>query len=999
MSEAVPSTGRSTTTPVSTPPTATTPSPATTPAPTATAAGKDSRLDADIHLLGSLLGDVIREQAGERVYAIVEQVRRMAVDARRAGRSDPELIALLDGLDVDTALHVARAFSWFSLLANIAEDVHSNRRRAHHRRSGSLPQAGSLNHTLDRLQTAGVDGQRLGRVLDRLLVSPVLTAHPTEVRRKTVLDNQRAIAHLLAERDDHAVDGSHAVNVSRAVDGSDEPGALVDELRLKVLMLWQTAILRLTKLRVRDEINESLGYYDLTLFTAIGSLQTDARRELVRRWPELASHALPPVIRMGSWIGGDRDGNPFVTADVVRYALDRQASIAFAHHLDALGALAIELSMSARLVNPSIALIDLADASGDDSPFRADEPYRRALRGMQGRLAATARLAIGRVPTAILGDERDPYDSPFDLMGDLDVVAASLAGHGAATVAAALVEPVRRDVELFGFHLCGLDLRQNSAVHEQTVAELLARSGVSDTYAALGEDDRRRVLLAELASPRPLQVPRATYSERTTSELAIVAAAADGVHRIGTPAVPHYVISACSAVSDVLEVAVLAKEAGLDVDIVPLFETIDDLHDAGATLDALLAEPWYRAHVRAHGDSQEVMIGYSDSNKDGGYLAANWSLYEAEAALVAVARRHGVHLRLFHGRGGTVGRGGGPAYEAILAQPPGSVDGALRVTEQGEIVAAKFADGELARRNLETVLAATLEASCVDTERLGGDADGYREVVTELAALARAEYRSLVYETPGFADVFRALTPIGEIASLNIGSRPASRTASNRIEDLRAIPWVFSWSQSRIMLPGWYGTGTALERWVRGVGDGNGNGDVEGSGDGDAGEASRLETLREMHTRWPFLRAVLSNMGMVLAKSDLTIADRYRELTAGVPGADAVVDRIVAEHQRTVHWLLQVTGDATLLADNPALARSIRNRFAYLDPLNHLQLAFLRRHRAGAIAGALIDDAVIDDAVDDAAIDDAEHPDERELIERGIQLTLNGLATGLRNSG
>ena len=901
------------------------------------------------------------------MYAIVEQVRRMAVDARRAGRSDPELVALLDGLDVDTALHVARAFSWFSLLANIAEDVHSNRRRAHHRRSGSPPQAGSLNHTLDRLQTAGVDGQRLGRVLDRLLVSPVLTAHPTEVRRKTVLDNQRAIAHLLAERDH---DAEHDF-------GHDDASALVDELRLKVLMLWQTAILRLTKLRVRDEINESLGYYDLTLFTAIGSLQTDARREVVRRWPELASHALPPVIRMGSWIGGDRDGNPFVTAEVVRYALDRQASIAFAHHLDALGSLAVELSMSARLVNPSTALMDLAETSGDASPFRADEPYRRALRGMQGRLAATARLAIGRVPTAILGDERTPYDSPSALMADLDVVVASLASHGAATVAAALVDPVRRDVELFGFHLCGLDLRQSSAVHELTVAELLARAGVTDAYGALDEDDRRKVLLAELASPRPLQVPQATYSERTTSELAIVVAAADGVRRIGAPAVPHYVISACSAVSDVLEVAVLAKEAGLDVDIVPLFETIDDLHQAGATLDALLAQPWYRAHVRAHGDSQEVMIGYSDSNKDGGYLAANWSLYEAEAALVAVARRHGVHLRLFHGRGGTVGRGGGPAYEAILAQPPGSVDGALRVTEQGEIVAAKFADGELARRNLETVLAATLEASCIDTERLGDDADDFREVVTELAALARAEYRSLVYETPGFAEVFRALTPIGEIASLNIGSRPASRTSSNRIEDLRAIPWVFSWSQSRVMLPGWYGTGTALERWVHGAGDGDG-----GGADEDVRVSVRLATLREMHARWPFLRAVLSNMGMVLAKSDLTIADRYHELTVGVPGADAVVDRIVAEHGLTVHWLLQVTGDATLLADNPALARSIRNRFAYLDPLNHLQLAFLRRHRA----------AVTDDAVTD-------HPDERELVERGIQLTLNGLATGLRNSG
>lgn len=911
-------------------------------APLDPSSGKDAHLDSDIRLLGRLVGDVIREQAGVKVYELVEHIRRVAVDARRAGSPDPELAALVNGLPIEEALHVIRAFSLFTLLANVAEDVHSNRRRRFHRDTGSGPQVGSLAASLDHIHAAGADAAKVGGVLTRLRVSPVLTAHPTEVRRKTVLDTQREIADLLI----------------RPLDTNGERTREVEAtLGLNVLMLWQTAILRLSRLRVRDEINEALGYYNRTLFRAISSLQTDARREVDARWPELADQPLPPVIRMGSWIGGDRDGNPFVTAEVVRYALDRQAAIAFVHHLEGLGRLAIDLSMSSRLITPTPELLALAEASGDDSPFRADEPYRRALRGMQGRLAATCRASIGTVPIAILGSELMPYDRVDQMLIDLDVVSASLGSHGAAAVARALVAPVRGDIALFGFHLCGLDLRQNAAVHAQTVAELLNVAGVCTDYLTLDESRRREVLLGELGTRRILRIPHTTYSERTTSELDIVGAAADGIRRLGPQAIPHYVISACDSVSDLLEVAVLTKEAGIVVDIVPLFETIDDLRNAGATFAALLSEPWYRERVRLQGDSQEIMLGYSDSNKDGGYLAANWALYRAEADLVAVARTYNVHLRLFHGRGGTVGRGGGPAYEAILAQPPGSVDGALRVTEQGEIVAAKFADPDLARRNLETVLAATIEASCIDTEGIDDDRERYSLVMDEIAALARNSYRALIYETAEFSDVFRTLTPISEIAKLNIGSRPSSRVPSSRIQDLRAIPWVFSWSQARIMLPGWYGTGTALQRWVN-------------------DDPTRLALLREMYARWPLLRAVFSNMGMVLAKSDIAIARRYAELAGTTPGVNDVFRRITEEHERTIAWYFKITGDTELLADNPALARSIRNRFGYLDPLNYLQVDLLRRYRAG---------------IDDAA--------ESELVERGIQLTLNGLATGLRNSG
>ena len=911
---------------------------------------KDAPLDDDIRLLGRLLGDVVRDQHGAATYELVERIRRLAVGQRRRHSDDHgELASLLHGLSTDQAIPVIRAFSWFSLLANIAEDVHHVRRRSFHRRAGSAAQPGSLVHALDRLRADGYDANQTSDLLQRLCVSPVLTAHPTEVRRKTVLDAQLEIARLLLERD--RLDHDH-----------EDEAEVEDNLRLQILILWQTAILRLAKLRVGDEINESLRYYPLSLFDGIVALHQDLEREVVNRWPELAGWHATPVIRMGSWIGGDRDGNPFVTADVLHSAVHAQCTMALQHHLRALHRLSIGLSMSSRLVNPTDALLVLAAAGNDHSPFRQDEPYRQAMRGMHARLSATAHGILGTTDDAPSHPVR-AYNSTTELMDDLDVVAHSLCSHGAAPIARAQVEPVRRAVELFGFHLCALDLRQNSDVHERVVAELLATACVHPHYLSLSEAERVAVLDAELSSPRPLRVPTTLSSPLLADELAILETAAAAIRRLGPGAIPQYVISKCDSVSDVLEVAILLREVGLlrinshggyelDIDIVPLFETIGDLTAGGGTLNAMLNQPRYRALVAARHHRQEVMIGYSDSTKDGGYLAANWALYNGEAALLTAAQSHQVHLRLFHGRGGTVGRGGGPSYEAILAQPHGCVDGELRITEQGEVVAAKFADKDLARRNLESLVAATLEATAFDTEQLGSDGPGFGAIVEALAGLAYQEYRSLVYETPGFLEVFRLITPIAELAALNIGSRPTSRTASTRIEDLRAIPWVFSWSQSRIMLPGWYGSGTAFQRWA-------------------GADTSRADDLRTLYARWPFFRTVLSNMGMVLAKTDIAIARRYGELVAHNPTGTAVLERIINEHTLTVQWLETITGQA-LLADNPSLARSIANRFAYLDPLNHLQVTLLDRYRAG---------------------------DTDPLLQRAIHLTINGLATGLRNSG
>ena len=915
--------------------------------PDTVTAHPDEALDRDIRLLGRLLGDLIAEQAGPDVFRLVETIRREAVSQRRTGGVGTRAVDnLVQGVDHDTAIYVVRAFSWFSLVANIAEDVHHARRRRFHRASGSPPQAGTLDHTLQLLRSEGFDNARIVDTLTHVQVSPVLTAHPTEVRRKTILDTQRRIAELLVERDRLRMDAAEEV-------------AWEAELRRQILTLWQTSLLRLAKLRTRDEIAEALRYYDLTLFHELPALQLAVQQTVDELAPGTPPRAMP-VVQMGSWIGGDRDGNPFVTADVLNMAVDQQAATALTHHLNAIFELSLELSMSSRLITPTADLLALADVSGDDSPFRADEPYRRALRGVHARLASTARATLGRIPGRAPHAVLEPYCEPSELSRDLGIVETSLHAHGAGSLADARVRPIRAAVDLFGFHLCTLDLRQNSDVHLTVVAELLRCGGVVDNYEALSNDEQVVILRRELATPRPLVSRAVSYSDLTRSELAIAENAATAIQRFGSRIIGHYVISKCTSVSDMLEVAIMLREAGLfvpgeapqlAVDIVPLFETIEDLEASGATLRALLAIPEYRHWIRtARGNLQEVMLGYSDSNKDGGYLTSVWAIYRAQAELVAVARDAGVRLRFFHGRGGTVGRGGGPSYDAVLAQPPGAVNGALRVTEQGEVIAARYADRDQARRNLEALVSATAIATAAGVSPEATD-PAFSPTMDELSALSYSAYRDLVYGTPGFVPLFRAITPIREISTLNIGSRPASRTSSERIEDLRAIPWVFSWSQCRILLPGWYGAGSAFEAW--------------------ATDNARVELLQRMYREWPYFRTVLSNMGMVLAKSDLDIAASYLTLAPEREFAAAVFERITLEHSRAVSWVERISGQP-LLGDNPALARSIRNRFPYLDPLHSLQVALLKQLRAG---------------------------DSDPRLVRIIQLTLNGVAAGLRNSG
>ena len=911
---------------------------------------KDAPLREDIRLLGRVLGDTVRDQQGEAVFGLIERIRQTSVrfrrDDDRAARI--ELEGILDALSREQTIQVVRAFSYFSHLANIAEDQHHIRRSRAHLIAGSAPREGSLAHALARAFGGGHHPGELAAFFDTALISPVLTAHPTEVQRKSILNCQTDIARLLDLRD-------RMVLTPEEREDSDEA------LRRAVLTLWQTRMLRPAKLSVVDEVANGLSYFDATFLRELPRLYANLEDQLASRDPALGALELPAFLKVGSWIGGDRDGNPFVTAEVLERALAMQSGAALGFYLDELHALGARLSLAIGLVSASDALLALADRSPDHSPHRDDEPYRRAISGIYARLAATHRALLGTEPPRHPVAPAAPYACADQLAEDLDVIHRSLVANGSAALARGRLRLLRRAVRVFGFHLAPIDLRQNSDVHERVVAELLATACPGIDYRALDETGRTELLLAELATPRPLASPHVRYSDESEGELAIFRAARTVHLRFGRAAITNCIISKTDDVSDLLELALLLKEAGLlrpqeqalDVNIIPLFETIEDLANAPTVMNRLFSLPGYKSLLPSRGDMQEVMLGYSDSNKDGGFLTSGWALYKAEIGLVEVFASHSVRLRLFHGRGGSVGRGGGPSYQAILAQPGGAVQGQIRLTEQGEVIAAKYGNPEVGRRNLEVLIAATLEASLL-ADRAPAPRAEFLDTMQTLSDAAFKAYRSLVYDTDGFERYFWESTVISEIAELNIGSRPASRKKGTRIEDLRAIPWVFSWAQCRLMLPGWFGFGAAVKTWL-----------AQHPDDG-------LARLQAMHKEWSFFASLLSNMDMVLAKTDLAIASRYAGLVKDATLRDAIFGRIRVEWHDTVDALLAITGQTELLDDNPLLKRSIRNRFPYLDPLNHVQVELLRRHRET-------------------------HDDAR--IRLGIHISINGIAAGLRNSG
>ena len=907
---------------------------------------EDARLRTDIRLLGRILGDTVRDQEGADVFDLVERIRQTSIRFHRDEdkQARRELEAILDSMSTSQTVRIVRAFSYFSHLANIAEDQNNIRQMRLRANAGGAP-AGTLAGTLAHARSAGFSAADLRKFFAEALVSPVLTAHPTEVRRKSTIDREMEIAALLDRRE-------RVQLTPPEIEADDE------QLRRAVLTLWKTNLLRRTKLTVLDEVANGLSFYDYTFLHEVPRLHC-ALEDKLNDGDAGAHGDLTSFLRMGSWIGGDRDGNPFVTADVMRGTLKLQSSRVLRFYLEELHVLGSELSMAAHLADVSKDLRALAERSPDTSPHRSGEPYRLAVSGIYARLAATALKLDVETRRPPVG-AAEPYESVKDFKADLDVLYRSLVSNNSGVIARGRLRQLRRAVDCFGFHLASLDIRQNSAVHERTVAELIDAATPGMSYLALGEDARVALLTGELRNSRPLTSPFVKYSEETLGELALFHAAAEAHARFGSDSIPQCIISMCKGMSDMLEVALLLKEAGLihpsgrsSINIVPLFETIEDLQASSGIMDRMLSIHDYRKLVDSRGSVQEVMLGYSDSNKDGGFVTSGWELYKAEIGLIEVFDRHHVRLRLFHGRGGSVGRGGGPSYEAIIAQPGGAVNGQIRITEQGEIISSKYSNSEVGRNNLEILAAATLEASLLQPKHSAPSGE-YLKAMEQLSALAFKAYRGLVYETEGFADYFWGSTVINEIATLNIGSRPASRKKTREIEDLRAIPWVFSWAQCRLMLPGWYGFASAVEAWIKEHPD------------------KGMPFLQELYREWPFFRTLLSNMDMVLAKSSIAIASRYAELVPDVELREKIFGRIRHEWHDCIDLLLKIMGQERLLQGNPLLERSIRNRFPYLDPLNHVQVELLKEHRSHS-------------------------PDEQVL--RGIQITINGISAGLRNSG
>ena len=886
-------------------------------------------LRADVRLFGDILGRVLKTEEGEAVFEAIERIRQASVAYHREGAPERELKLdeLLRALSLPDALRFAHSFVCFSQLINIAEDQEARRRL----RAG-LDGDRSLAGAVERLAGDGVDAAAIADALRRALVMPVITAHPSEVRRKSVIDRVSRIAEAFDAHD-------------RAK--SEAKPALEAELAREILILWATRQLRPTSLGVADEIENAVSFFQRTFIRELPKVYADLEAALGGKGD------IPSFLRIGSWVGGDRDGNPNVTAGTLKQAFLTQSRLAVAHYLEEVHALGADLSLSLEHVQVTPALAALADRSGDDAAQRRDEPYRRALSGVYARLAAAAPSLTGAPPVRPSPIAGAPYASAEELKTDLRVIQGSLDTHHGETFRHGRLRDLIRAVDCFGFHLATLDMRQNSDVHERVVGELLQTVGACADYAALSEPERVSLLEAELTTLRPLAAPLARYSDETLSELAVLRAAAEASRRYGPKAIDTYVISKTTGVSDLLEVYVLLKEVGLyapgdparsPILVAPLFETIADLEAAPATMRAFLACEPLRAHLTAR-RAQEIMIGYSDSNKDGSYLTSIWSLHEAQRELRSVVEDAGLGLQFFHGRGGAVGRGGGSSFDAILAQPEGTVAGRIRITEQGEVVANKYADPAIGRENLETMTAATLLATL--GRRNSDEHTGGAAVMAELSAASMRAYRALVYETPGFAQFFREATPIGEISSLNIGSRPASRTRSQRIEDLRAIPWVFSWSQARVMLPGWFGFGSAVE-------------------------GRDLAELADLAEAWPFFATALDNMEMVMAKADMRIARRYAGLVPDASLRRAVLGSIEAEFVRTSEALTAIRRHKPLAERNPDLSAHIRYRRPYLEALNHLQIELIGRHREG---------------------------EENAEVREGILLTMNGIATGLRNSG
>ncbi len=926
-------------------------------------AEKDLPLRADVRKLGEILGDCMKRHGGQELFEAEERIRALSKSLRRGphrGRGrDPtrELLTLLRSLDRTKAIGVIRAFAVYFQLTNIAEQHHRIRRRRYYAlETSERPQPGSLAELFTRLARSRVDAGAIRRALESLAVEPVVTAHPTEAVRRSVLEKQRRIADRLSELDRRDLPPRAREQVFRSLEKEVEAIWLTDELRR-----YQPEVL--------DEVANALYYFDEVLFDAAPDLIEELHRA-ARLVPGLVLSEPIAPLRFGSWVGGDRDGNPHVTAEITWETLKRHRALVLGKYRKAVDELGARLSESERHCPPRPPLVEALERYQETFPGLArriqtrnpQEPYRQMLGYVRERLERTEA-----------GSREDgAYRSETDLYEDLSKIEESLRANGARS--ASLVIRVMRQVSTFGLHLAKLDLRQTAARHTDALAEITRELGLAP-YEERGETERVEWLTSELSTPRPLLSDDARPSEATRETLELFRVARRALDELSPRSIGAYVVSMARDASDVLAVLVLAKEAGLyqpavgarklvaRLRVAPLFETIEDLRRAPEVLSRLLANRAYAPLWKAQGNFQEVMVGYSDSCKDGGILTSSWELYKCQEALSKIARAHGAELALFHGRGGSVGRGGGPSHEAILAQPPGTVRGRIKITEQGEVVSSKYGLPEIALRSLELATSAVIEASLDSGDEVAPSTQArmarYREVMEELSQTALSSYRAVVADPSGFTQYFLDATPVEELQHLHIGSRPARREKrSTGLSDMRAIPWVFGWTQSRHLLPGWLGVGSALDAF--------------------AGTRPRvhLALLREMNRSWPFFRSMISNIEMALAKADFQIARHYAERLSP-RGGRAIFGRLEKEYQTTRARLLQVTEQKFLLQNTPVLRRSIELRNPYVDPMSYLQVELLRRHRKAP----------------------TKTPENHEDLLYAILLTINGIASGLRNTG
>jgi phosphoenolpyruvate carboxylase len=915
----------------------------------------------DVRMLGNALGKVLREQGGETLFETFERIRALTKEARSEigpGAAEAELDRLFSGMDFWAALPVLKAFTTYFQLVNLAEQkeiVRVNRRRAYV--AGEEPRPESVRGAVRLLCQSGMTADGMRNLLATLSIQLVFTAHPTEAKRRSIQEKLHRLSDYLEKLEQPLLSLSDRERLETDVAAETE-------------ILWQTDEVRQRRLSVLDEARNILFYFGETLFHVTPRLYADLSKALTESYPNEAFD-IPLFLEYGSWVGGDRDGNPTITlahtTEVLR--LHRQQVLSL--YIPAVRSLSDRLSQSRHYVTVSpeleaslVADIErLPEVAAEAAGRSPTEPYRRKCEFIWERLRRTQ------------SGEDGAYPSASEFVADLELIYRSLEDNKGHFAARRALAPLLFQARLFGFHLARLDIREHKEKYVGALAAVLRDQEID--WTALAEGEKITLLQSEIAGRRPLIPAQLTFDDETNITLGLFRLVSDKMQTLGPDAFGSFILSMASHVSDVLAVLLMAKEArladlGADspwsrVDVVPLFETIGDLENAPDVLDTLLSNPIYRLNVALRGDAQEVMVGYSDSNKDGGYLTANWKLYVGQARLAEVAQKHGVTLRLFHGRGGAVGRGGGPAGKAILAQPPGSVRGRLKITEQGEVIAARYFDQEIAYRNLEQIVHAVLLASgegpSSPTPPVLGAGGTWATAMDEVSDTAFTAYRALVYDDPQFARFFQETTPVGELAQLNIGSRPPKRTSSDRIEDLRAIPWVFSWMQSRYTLPGWYGVGTALGEYA-------------------AQSPAHLTRLQEMYAQWPFFTTLLDNSQMSLAKADMEIAARYATLVQDQAMAQRIYAKIAAEFKRSVTIICQIIQQESLLDYQPILQKSIRLRNPYVDPLSYLQVELLRRLRA------LPPDGESEDL-----------KTQRRDLRAAVLLSINGVAAGVKNTG